>query len=193
MITSCKGGVGKTTVSSLIAASLAARGKKVIAVDMDFGVRSLDIALGFENSVCADAYQLMNGECTTENAYTFDPSLPNLFFMPAPTGFDNEKLNGITQESVNGFLLSLKKEFDYVLLDMPAGFGRLFELVAASPATDRVIVVCSHSPSSVRAAEKPSRSARGGRTAAAAVCGIFRRWSGSACRTKDRWNWLSSL
>jgi len=84
MITSCKGGVGKTTVSSLIAASLAARGKKVIAVDMDFGVRSLDIALGFENSVCADAYQLMNGECTTENAYTFDPSLPNLFFMPAP-------------------------------------------------------------------------------------------------------------
>jgi len=154
MITSCKGGVGKTTVSSLIAASLAARGKKVIAVDMDFGVRSLDIALGFENSVCADAYQLMNGECTTENAYTFDPSLPNLFFMPAPTGFDNEKLNGITQESVNGFLLSLKKEFDYVLLDMPAGFGRLFELVAASPATDRVIVVCSHSPSSVRAAEK---------------------------------------
>lgn len=154
MITSCKGGVGKTTVSSLIAASLAARGKKVLAVDMDFGVRSLDIALGFENSVCADACQLINGECLPENAYTSDPSVPNLFFMPAPTGFDNEKLERITHEATDKFLAVLKDSFDYVLLDMPAGFGRLFELIASSPMTDRVSVVCSHSPSSVRAAEK---------------------------------------
>lgn len=154
MITSCKGGVGKTTVSSLIAASLAARGKKVIAVDMDFGVRSLDIALGFENSVCADAYQLISGECTLDDAYTSDPSVPDLFFIPAPTGLDNERLHDITPEAMDGFIATLKEKFDYVLLDMSAGFGRLFELVASSPKTDKVCVVCSHSPSSVRAAEK---------------------------------------
>ena len=154
MITSCKGGVGKTTLTSGIAVSLASKGKRVLAVDMDFGVRSLDLALGFENSVCSDAYDVITGVCTPESAYTCDAAVQNLFFMPAPSGFDSGKLIDITQEKINIFLTALKSQFDYVLLDMPAGFGRLFELIASSPVTTDTLVVCSHSPSSVRAAEK---------------------------------------
>jgi len=154
MITSCKGGVGKTTVTSGIAAALALQGASVIAVDMDFGVRSLDLALGFEDSVCADAYNLITGKCAVGDAYTSGYSLPSLAFMPAPIGFDLNMLEEITAEQVDSFLKQLKSEFDYVLLDMPAGFGKLFELVAHSEAVDTPVVVCSHSPSSVRAAEK---------------------------------------
>lgn len=154
MITSCKGGVGKTTMTSGIAASLALQGASVIAVDMDFGVRSLDLALGFENSVCSNAYNLISGKCAIGDAYTSGPTLPELAFMPAPIGFDLKMLEEITAEQIDAFLKQLKSEFDYVLLDMPAGFGKLFELVASSQAVDTPIVVCSHSPSAVRAAEK---------------------------------------
>lgn len=154
MITSCKGGVGKTTMTAGIATSLASQGKKVIAVDMDFGVRSLDLALGFENSVCSNAYNLINEECPLETAYISNPVLPELNFMPAPVGFDNSMLEGISPLQIEKFICLLKQNFDFVFLDMPAGFGRLFELVASSKSLDTPVVVCSHSPSSVRAAEK---------------------------------------
>ncbi len=154
MVTSCKGGVGKTTLTAGIAASLAAQEKSVIAVDMDFGVRSLDLALGFEDCVCFDAYDLLSGKCELDKAYTSGSVLPSLKFMPAPIGFDIAAADTVTQAQTDKFLSSLKSRFDFVLLDMPAGFGRFFELVAASAQTDLPIVVCSHSPSAVRAAEK---------------------------------------
>ena len=154
MITSCKGGVGKTTMTAGIAAALASQGKNVIAVDMDFGVRSLDLALGFENLVCSNAYDLISHACTLDQAYVSSPILPNLKFMPAPVGFASSMLSGISQQDIDEFIDVLKKEFDYVILDMPAGFGWSFEMVASSPMLDMPIVVCSHSPSAVRAAEK---------------------------------------
>ena len=154
MITSCKGGVGKTTMTSGIAVALALKGARVLAVDMDFGVRSLDLALGFEDSVCSNAYNLICGECRPEQAYVSNPALPELHFMPAPMGFEANMTESISQAQIDAFISSLKESFDFVLLDMPAGFGRLFELVASSPEVDTPIVVCSHSPSAVRAAEK---------------------------------------
>lgn len=154
MITSCKGGVGKTTMTAGIAASLAMQCKNVIAVDMDFGVRSLDLALGFEDSVCSNAYNLMTGSCSLEDAHTQSSLLPGLKFMPAPIRFDGLMLDKITSEQINTFIYLLKKNFDFVILDMPAGFGRLFEFVASCEETDSPVVVCSHSPSAVRAAEK---------------------------------------
>lgn len=154
MVTSCKGGVGKTTLTAGIAASLSMRENSVIAVDMDFGVRSLDLALGFEDCVCSDAYDFISGKCKPEEAYTAGSVLPDLKFMPAPVGFDSGAADAVTREQIDAFLVELKKRFDYVLLDMPAGFGRFFDLVASSPQTDLPIVVCSHSPSAVRAAEK---------------------------------------
>lgn len=154
MITSCKGGVGKTTMTSGIAVALALQGASVIAVDMDFGVRSLDLALGFEDCVCSNAYNFICGECSSEQAYVSNPALPTLSFMPAPVGFDIKMTERITGEQIDAFLNSLKNSFDFVLLDMPAGFGKLFELIASSPVVDTPVVVCSHSPSAVRAAEK---------------------------------------
>lgn len=154
MVTSCKGGVGKTTLTAGISTALAKMGKTVLTVDMDFGVRSLDLALGFENNICADAYDAITERCELDKTYISSPDCPNLFFTPAPAGFDNRTMDSILKEQINKYLSALKEKFDYIFLDMPAGFGKMFELVASSPVTDKAVIICSHSPSSVRAAEK---------------------------------------
>ena len=174
MITSCKGGVGKTTLTAGLASQLCALNKSVIAVDMDFGVRSLDLALGFENSICGDAFEFMMQTRTLEDCCVQDASLESLSFMPAPVKFDADMLMSLEQSHIDGFVAALKSRFDFVLLDMPAGFGRLFELIAECEDVDSTLVVCSHNPSSVRAAEKTAFELyRHGKTQPSLIINMF--------------------
>lgn len=153
MIASLKGGVGKTTVSAALSHALAKLGKRTLAVDMDFGVRSLDIALGHENSVSPSCWDVMTGKASLGIAVEEDERDKNLFFLSAPMNVDCTYDNGLTDRMMRGFLKSVKKEFDYVILDMGAGRGRLLDMVSESGEADRIIVVCTQNAASVRAAE----------------------------------------
>ncbi len=154
MIASLKGGVGKTTVCAALAHALAKKGNRTLAVDMDFGVRSLDIALGHENSASAGCWEVMTGKASLGVAVEEDERDPNLFFLSAPMNVDCTYDTTLTDKLMLSFLRSVKKEYDYVLLDMAAGTGKLLDLASNSGEVDQVLIVCTQNAASVRAAEK---------------------------------------
>ena len=154
MIASLKGGVGKTTVSAALSHALATLGHKTLAVDMDFGVRSLDIAMGHENSASPSCWDVMTGKASLGVAVEEDDRNENLFFLSAPMNVDCTYDTGLTDRMLTNFLRSVKKEYDYVILDMAAGRGRLLDMVSDSGEADRTVVVCTQNTASVRAAER---------------------------------------
>lgn len=154
MVASLKGGVGKTTVSAALSYCLAKLGHKTVAVDMDFGVRSLDIALGHENSASPSCYDVITGKASVGLAIEGDERNENLFFISAPMNVDVTYDTEVTPKLFEKFIGDLKKEFDYVILDMAAGTGKLLDMARESELVDYVFVVSTQNAASIRAAEK---------------------------------------
>lgn len=154
MVASLKGGVGKTTVSASLSYCLAKLGYKTVAVDMDFGVRSLDIALGHENSASPSCFDVMTGKASLGLAVDSDERNGNLFFISAPMNVDITYDADVTPKLFEKFLADLKREYDFVVLDMAAGTGKLLDMARESGMIDHVFIVSTQNAASVRAAEK---------------------------------------
>jgi len=148
-ITSGKGGVGKSTTTANVATALALNGKKVIAIDFDIGLRNLDMILGLENRIVYDVVDVMENRCNLAQAIIKDKRTPNLHFLPASQTKDKTILN---KEKVENLITELKKDFDYILVDSPAGIESGFE--HSIYLADMALVVSTPEISSVRDADR---------------------------------------
>ncbi|MEO1923066.1 MAG: septum site-determining protein MinD [Nautiliaceae bacterium] len=148
-VTSGKGGVGKSTTTANIATALAMLGKKTVAVDFDIGLRNLDMILGLENRIVYDVVDVMENRCNLAQAVIKDKRTDNLHFLPASQTKDKTVLD---KEKVEKLINDLKKEFDYILIDSPAGIESGFE--HAIYLADRALIVTTPEISSVRDADR---------------------------------------
>ena len=148
-VTSGKGGVGKTTVTVNLAVSLALRGKKVVCIDGDIGLRNMDVILGLENRIVYDLVDAAEGRCRLKQAMIHDKRLPDLYLIPASQTRDKD---AISPEQMIQLCNDLRDEFDYILIDSPAGIEQGFKN-AIAPA-DRVLVVTNPEVSAVRDADR---------------------------------------
>jgi len=149
VITSGKGGVGKTTTSAAISAGLALKGYKTVVIDFDIGLRNLDIIMGCERRVVYDFVNVINGEANLNQALIKDKRVPNLFILPASQTRDKDALDFKGVEIV---LNELAKDFDYIICDSPAGIetGALMAMHFA----DHAIIVTNPEVSSVRDSDR---------------------------------------
>lgn len=149
VITSGKGGVGKTTTSASLAAGLALRGHKTVVIDFDVGLRNLDLIMGCERRVVYDFVNVINGEATLTQALIKDKRLENLFVLAASQTRDKDAL---TKEGVEKVISELAATFDFVVCDSPAGIERGAHL--AMYLADEAIVVTNPEVSSVRDSDR---------------------------------------
>lgn len=149
VITSGKGGVGKTTATASIGAALAKDGKKVAVVDMDIGLRNLDVVMGLENRVVFNIVDIVRKKCRVSQAAIRDRRIENLYLIPASQS-DNK--DTISPEEMVEVCNELRKEFDFILMDCPAGIERGFENAVAG--ADEAVVICTPEVSSVRDADR---------------------------------------
>jgi septum site-determining protein MinD len=149
VITSGKGGVGKTTCTANLGMALAQLGRKVALVDADFGLRNLDLLLGLENRVVYTAVEYLAGECRLEQALVRDKRQPRLVLMPAA---QNRTKESVTPDQMKALVLTLAKSFDYVLVDCPAGIEMGFRNAIA--AAREAIIVTTPEIAAVRDADR---------------------------------------
>jgi septum site-determining protein MinD len=149
VVTSGKGGVGKTTTSAAFGTGLALKGYKTIIVDFDVGLRNLDLIMGCERRVVYDFVNVINGEARLSQALIKDKRVENLYILPASQTRDKDAL---TQEGVEKILEDLKQEFDYIICDSPAGIER--GAFMAMYFADIAIVVTNPEVSSVRDSDR---------------------------------------
>ncbi len=149
VITSGKGGVGKTTASANIGTALAASGASVALVDMDIGLRNLDILMGLENRVVYNLVDVIEEKCKLRQALVKDKRLPNLNLLPAAQTRDKSAVN---PEQMEKLCAELKQLFDYVILDSPAGIEGGFQSAIAG--AEEAIVVTTPEMSAVRDADR---------------------------------------
>lgn len=149
VITSGKGGVGKTTCTANLGMALAKRNQKVAVVDADFGLRNLDLLLGLENRIVFTALDVLAGECRIEKALVKDKRQPNLALLAAA---QNRSKESITPEQMQQLVQGLEGMFDFVLIDCPAGIEMGFQN-AIAPAKE-AIVVTTPEISAVRDADR---------------------------------------
>jgi len=149
VITSGKGGVGKTTTSANVGAGLAIQGKKVVLVDADIGLRNLDVVMGLENRIVYDLIDVIEGKCRLKQALIRDRRYESLFLLPAAQTRDKD---AVTPEQMKKLCEQLREEFDYVLLDCPAGIEQGFKNAVAG--ADKAIVVTTPEISAVRDADR---------------------------------------
>lgn len=149
VVTSGKGGVGKTTSSAAIGAELAIRGFKTVVVDFDIGLRNLDLIMGCERRVIFDFVNVIHGDATLNQALIRDKRSENLYILPASQTRDKDALN---KEGVERILNDLSRDFDYVICDSPAGIekGALMALYFA----DEAVVITNPEISSVRDSDR---------------------------------------
>ncbi|MGR3886275.1 septum site-determining protein MinD [Pseudomonas sp. 1152_12] len=149
VVTSGKGGVGKTTTSAAIGTGLALRGHKTVIVDFDVGLRNLDLIMGCERRVVYDFVNVVNGEANLQQALIKDKRLENLYVLAASQTRDKDAL---TKEGVGKVLAELKESFEYVVCDSPAGIETGAHL--AMYFADEAIVVTNPEVSSVRDSDR---------------------------------------
>lgn len=149
VITSGKGGVGKTTTTANIGAGLANTGKKVVLVDTDIGLRNLDVVLGLENRIVYDLVDVVNGNCRLKQALIKDKRFETLFLLPAAQTKDK---SAVSPEQMTELVAELKKEYDFVIIDCPAGIEQGFKNAIAG--ADKAIVVTTPEVSAVRDADR---------------------------------------
>ncbi|CVI69987.1 Septum site-determining protein MinD [Clostridiales bacterium CHKCI001] len=149
VITSGKGGVGKTTASANIGTGLAQLGNKVVLIDTDIGLRNLDVVLGLENRIVYNLVDVVEGNCRIKQALIKDKNYPNLSLLPSAQTRDK---SAVTPEQMKKLTDELREEFDYVLLDCPAGIEQGFKNAIAG--ADRAIVVTTPEVSAIRDADR---------------------------------------
>lgn len=149
VITSGKGGVGKTTTSANIGTVLALQGKKVCLVDTDIGLRNLDVVMGLENRIIYDLVDVAEGRCKLQQALIKDKRFDALSLLPAAQTKDK---SSVTPEQMKAIIDDLKRDFDYVVIDCPAGIEQGFKNAVAG--ADQAIVVTTPELSSVRDADR---------------------------------------
>ncbi|MBP3704163.1 MAG: AAA family ATPase [Clostridia bacterium] len=144
VVTSGKGGVGKSTVSLGLAAQFAANGERVLLIDCDAGLRSLDRMTGTEEQLVFDSSDVVAGRCSPAEAIYPCSAVPGVSLMPAPANGEDLVPAHVMQRLVP----MLKRYFDRVILDSPAGVGRGFK--AAAAAADSALIVCNSDPVCIR-------------------------------------------
>jgi len=149
VITSGKGGVGKTTTTANIGTGLAVLGKKVVLVDTDIGLRNLDVVMGLENRIVYDLVDVVEGTCRLKQALIKDKRYEGLYLLPAAQTRDK---NAVTPKQMIWLCNELREEFDYILIDCPAGIEQGFKNAIAG--ADRAIVVTTPEVSAVRDADR---------------------------------------
>ena len=149
VVTSGKGGVGKTTTTANIGTGLAKLNKKVVLIDTDIGLRNLDVVMGLENRIVYNLVDVIEGNCKRNQALIRDKRYENLFLLPAAQTKDK---TSVTPEQMKKLTEELKEEFDYVILDCPAGIEQGFKNAIAG--ADRALVVTTPEVSAVRDADR---------------------------------------
>ncbi len=149
VITSGKGGVGKTTTSANVGTGLAMLGNKVVLIDTDIGLRNLDVVMGLENRIVYNLVDVIEGNCRLKQALIKDKRYPNLFLLPSAQTRDK---TAVTPEQMKTLTDELREEFDYILLDCPAGIEQGFKNAIAG--ADRALVVTTPEVSAIRDADR---------------------------------------
>lgn len=149
VVTSGKGGVGKTTTSAAFAAALALKGHKTVVIDFDVGLRNLDLVMGCERRVVYDFVNVIQGEASLKQTLIKDKRLPNLYILPASQTRDKDAL---THEGVERILDELAKDFDYIVCDSPAGIEQGAQ--TALYFAEEAIIVTNPEVSSVRDSDR---------------------------------------
>ena len=156
IVTSLKGGVGKTTVTANLAMTLARKGHSVVAIDCDLESRCLDMVLGLENESLYNISDALSGRCSIDEAVIKDSRCENLCFISAPaaiTDKDSEEyIQTFSPENIDKLIDGLSDQFEYIIFDLPAHPDGWYELLLKH--TDYALVVAMHTAVSIRSAEK---------------------------------------
>lgn len=149
VITSGKGGVGKTTTTANIGTGLAMKGFSTVIIDADIGLRNLDVVMGLENRIVYDLVDVIDGNCKIKQGLIKDKRYEKLYLLPAAQTKDK---NSITPDQMKELVLELKESYDFVIVDCPAGIEQGFQ--NAISGADRAIVVTTPEVSAVRDADR---------------------------------------
>ncbi len=149
VITSGKGGVGKTTTTANIGTGLALLGFRTVLIDTDIGLRNLDVVMGLENRIIYNLVDVVEGNCRMKQALIKDKRYPNLFLLPSAQTRDK---TSVSPGQMCKLTEDLREDFDYILLDCPAGIERGFQNAIAG--ADRAIIVTTPEVSAIRDADR---------------------------------------
>ena len=149
VITSGKGGVGKTTTTANIGTGLAVLGNRVVMIDTDIGLRNLDVVLGLENRIVYNLIDVIEGNCRFKQALIKDRNHSNLFLLPCAQTRDK---TAVTPEQIVKLIDEIREEYDYIIIDCPAGIEQGFKNAIA--AADRAIIVTTPEVSAIRDADR---------------------------------------
>ena len=149
VITSGKGGVGKTTTTANLGAGLSRLDKKTVIIDTDLGLRNLDVVLGLENLIVYNLVDVIEGTCRLKQALIRDKRYENLYLLPSAQTKDK---TAISPEQMRKLTAELREEYDYILLDCPAGIEQGFQNAIAG--ADRALVVTTPEVSAIRDADR---------------------------------------
>lgn len=149
VITSGKGGVGKTTTTANVGTGLARLNKKVVLIDTDIGLRNLDVVMGLENRIVYNLVDVVEGNCRLKQALIKDKKYPELYLLPTAQTRDK---TAVSPEQMKALTDDLREEFDYILLDCPAGIEQGFKNAIAG--ADRALIVTTPEVSAIRDADR---------------------------------------